>query len=147
MIAPGATAGARAGRRAPGARARAAASVRARAPLPCARREAVVAARLARALRARIAAKDRYLAGELHRSTRLVVTSLARAARRARHERRDLLDVAAGNAARARVCLDVALRFGDLVPDDTAAACQAFDEVGRWVRRAIRASPRRSSPR
>jgi len=102
-----------------------------------------VAARLARALRPRIAAKDRYLARELHRSTRLLIGSMARAARRSRSERRDLLDVAAGNAARARACLDVALRFGDLTRADTAAACLAFDDVGRWLRRAIRASPRR----
>ncbi|MCE9578269.1 MAG: four helix bundle protein [Deltaproteobacteria bacterium] len=91
--------------------------------------QSLEAIRLARAPLARIRRADRSLADQLQRAAASVALNLAEGARRRGRDRAHFYRIAAGSAAEARGCFDIAVAFGAVETAEVAEAWRAFDAV------------------
>jgi len=91
------------------------------------------ALRLTRAPLGRIRRVDRSLADQLQRAAASVSLNLAEGTKRRGPDRAHFYRMAAGSAAEARACFDIAAALGLVEPDAAAAAWQAFDGVAAML--------------
>ena len=90
---------------------------------------ALDAVRSLRSAHARIARADPDLARQLRRSISSVALNLSEARRRRGKDRLHLFRVAAGSAAEARTCLQVAEAWGTVRREEVAVALDRLDRV------------------
>ncbi len=91
------------------------------------------ALRLTRAPLARLRVADRTIADQLQRAATSVSLNLAEGAKRRGRDRAQFYRIAAGSAAEARACLDVAEALGVVARVEIEAAWRAFDAVAAML--------------
>jgi four helix bundle protein len=82
---------------------------------------------------ARLRNVDPNLADQLQRAATSVALNLAEGAKRRGRDRAHFYRVAAGSAAEARACFDIATALGLVERDEVAAAWSAFDGVAAML--------------